>query len=398
MASKTKGFKRNKLVWMLVILFAALAIFAYMILYTGGIAPRKTTTTEVMNKLTDIRGKGGEFQLTQKNIDELTTLYFAKPKSKGSITVTGVNVDILEDKILIKASISYKKLKLLFASQGKLSVSHEKVIYDADNFKIGKLTLPKKMVISQISKLNTEKVTAENTLIKFNSNLLPFNISSLEIKDNIIWGMGLKQDIKISIEDLNKISEEEIDKHLDILKQEIARAAILMNEAEKIKAKKIQDIIEKANGKSIEEKKAAISDSIDKINEVIDKTSDSKQKKELEKIKLEAEKAKAAAVEKEKALHEQTQIRRAALSKAQQDLGGAYSQVQTSKEKQIISIMQASMGKLAADASYNSSADQASVKSLYSTLDADSRNKFKMALFTNVDMDNASLLREIFGM
>ena len=205
------------------------------------------------------------------------------------------------------------------------------------------------------------------------------------------------QGTKTSFENLDKISEEAIDKQLATLKQNIQRATLLMNEAEKANAKEIQDIIEKAKGKSIEEKKDVIGDSINKIDEAIGETSDSEKKKELEKIRLEAEKAEKAAAEKEKISQQQNEIRRIALTKAQDDLSGAYSQVETSKEKEIISIMRSTMGEMASNPSYDSAAEQALVKSIYSTLDSDSKNKFKYALFTNVDLDNLSLLREIFG-
>jgi len=395
--ARTKGFKKNKLIWALIILVGALAVFAYSILYNGGVVIKKTATTEVIGKLAVIQAKGGAFELTQKNIDELSNLYFAKDITKGDITLKGVNVEILTDELLIKAPISYKKIRLLLTTKGKLSFSNGKVTYDADYFKIGLITLPKKLVISQISKLKNDSFSVEGNSIKINPSLFPFKINSLNIKDKKILGMALGQVMKTSFEELNKMSEAEIDKQLETLKQKIQAASLLMNDQEKAKAKEIQDILEKAKGKSIEEKKKIISNSINKIDEAISGTTDSEKKKELEKIRAEAEKAQKAAEEKEKIAQQQNETRRVALTKAQADLSGAYSQVGTSKEKQIISTMQSTMGKMASNPSYNSSADQAWVKSNYGTLDVDSKNDFKNALFANVDVDNLSLLRQVFG-
>ena len=153
---RTKGTKRNKLIGVLIILVGILAVFAYMILYNGGISIRKTTTTEVIGKLAKVQITGGEFELTQKNMDELSNLYFAKPITKGNITLNGVNVEILNDELLINAPIKYRNLNLLFSSKGKVSVLNGKVTYDVDNFKIGKLRLPKRIVLSQIIKLNNK--------------------------------------------------------------------------------------------------------------------------------------------------------------------------------------------------------------------------------------------------
>jgi|GEM_PF-1328113 len=394
---KTKEFKKNKLIWALIILFGALAIFSLSITYTGGEVIKKTTTTEVIGKLAVIQAKGGEFELTQKNIDELSSLYFAKAITKGDITLKGVNVEILNDELLIKAPISENKLNFLLTTKGKLSFSNGKVTYDADYFKIGLITLPKKLVISQISKFKNNSFSVEGNSIKINPSLFPFKINSLTIKDNKIIGMALGQVIIKSFEDLNKMSEVELDKQLDTLIQKIQTAIPLMNEGEKVKLTEIQDIIEKAKGKSLEEKKKVIGDSIKKIGEAINVALDSEKKKELEKIKVEAEKVQNAAAEKEKIAEQQNEIRRSALTKAQGDLSGAYFQVESSKGKQMISIMQSSMGEMVSNPSYSSAGDQASVRSIYSTLDSDSKNKFKYALAVNIDAGNLSLLRQMFG-
>jgi len=396
--SKTKGVNKNKLIGVLIILVGILAVFAYMILYNTGVTIKKTTTTEVLGKFANVQKKGGEFELTQKNIDELSNLYFAKAITKGNITLNGVNVEILNDEFLIKAPISYKNLHLLFSSKGKVSVLNGKVTYDAENFKIGKLKLPKKFVVSQIIKLNNKSLDVEGNLIKIDPSMFPFKITSLEIKDNKILGMALKQGVLVSFDDLNKMSGAEIDKQIDILKQKMQSSTVLMGgEAEKAKLKEILDTLDKAKGKSIQEKKQIISDSINQIDGAIGKATDSDKKKELEKIRVAAEKAKQLAAEKEKIWSQQNNTKSAALTKVQNELGGAYSQVGSSKGKQMISIMQSTMSKLASSSSYNSSGDQASVISIYSTLDSQGKNEFKNALAANVDSASVSVLRQVFG-
>jgi len=171
-----------------------------------------------------------------------------------------------------------------------------------------------------------------------------------------------------------------------------------MNEEEKEKIKEIQNTIENVKGKSIEEKKKVIKDTINKIDDAINKTEDSGKKIELEKIKVEVQKTEKFATEKEKETQEQTEIKRTALKKVQSELGGAYAQVENPKEQQIISIMLSTVGKMVANPSYDSAADQATVKSIYSTLDADGRKRVKGALFSNVGGDSIGELRQAFGM
>ena len=49
------------------------------------------------------------------------------------------------DELLIEAPIRYNNLNLLLSSKGKLSFSNGEIAYVADNFKIGKLALPKSL-------------------------------------------------------------------------------------------------------------------------------------------------------------------------------------------------------------------------------------------------------------
>ena len=396
--AKTKKLWKNKLIWALVILLGVVVVFAYIALNNGGVVLKKTDSTAVTHKLKDIQSKGGEFELTQKDIDEITSLYFTKPKSKGDITMQGVNVEMLNDELLIQAPISYKKLNLLFSSKGKVNFSNGEIAYVAENFKVGKLTIPKNFVISQISKLNNENFYVEDNLIKINPTVFPFKINNFKIIDNKILGIAEKLDIKMLFENLDVKSVEEIDKELETVDQKIQSATIIMNEEEKEKIKEIQNTIETVKGKSIEEKRKVIKDTINKIDEAIDKTEDSEKKKELEKIKSEVQKAEQFTVEKEKKSQDQEEIKRTALKKVQGELSGAYAQVETSKEQQIISIMLSTVGKMVANPSYDSSSDQATVKSIYSTLDSNGKKRVKGALFSNVGGDTIGELRQAFGM
>lgn len=396
--AKTKKLRKSILIGTPVILLGILVVFAYIALNNGGVVLKKTDSTAVTHKLKDIQSKGGEFELTQKDVDEITSLYFTKPKSKGDVTIQGVNVELLKDELLIESPVTYKKLNLLFSTKGKVNFINGEIAYVAENFKIGKLALPKNLVISQISKLNNENLYVEDNQIKINPTVFPFKINNFKVIDNKILGIAEKLDIKMLFENVDAKSVEEIDKELKTVDQKIKSAAILMNEEEKEKIKEIQNTIESAKGKSIEEKKKVINDTINKIDKAINKTEDSEKKKELEKIKSEVEKAQQVTAEKEKKSQEKTEIKRTALKKVQNELSGAYSQVETPKEQQIISIMLSTVGKMVANPSYDSAADQARVKSIYSTLDAEGRKRVKGALFSNVGGDSIGELRQAFGM
>ena len=191
----TKKSKKNKLKIMSVILLVSFIILAYMSLYNIQQATEKATSSNVVQKLTkDIMKNGGNFEITQQDMNGLISLYFKNPISNGDITVKEINTKMLDGKILIEAPFSYKKINLLFSTTGKISVLDGEITYAADNFKIGKLILPKKTIMSQISKHSKEDVFyVENDIVKINTDKFPLKINSLEIKDDKLVGiLGFK--------------------------------------------------------------------------------------------------------------------------------------------------------------------------------------------------------------
>ena len=117
--ARNNKMKKNKGIVVLLIAIAALAAFAYLILYNGNVVVKKMQSTEVINKLKYIKVTGGEFELVQKDLDEISNIYFQKPINKGGITLQGVNIKMLNDELLIEAPISYKNLNLLLLLKEK---------------------------------------------------------------------------------------------------------------------------------------------------------------------------------------------------------------------------------------------------------------------------------------
>ena len=88
--------------------------------------------------------------------------------------------------------------------------------------------------------------------------------------------------------------------------------------------------------------------------------------------------------------------KRLALIKVHDELKGAYSQVESSKEKQMISTMISTVGKLKSNPSYDSSQTKL-LLNLFIVINSDSKNRIKIALFTNVDGDSIGELKQSFG-
>lgn len=209
--SKNKNTKKHILIGSLIIILGALSVFSYRIFYNGGMVLKETNTIDVMNKLKDIHGKGGKFELTQKDIDELSNLL--KPKTEGNFAFSGVNIEIVDDEILIEAPItynSYKKVRVLFSSRGRLHISEGKITYVPVNFKIGKITLPKNLVMAQVTKFNNENIYAKDNIIKIDQSVTPFKIDSFKIEDDKIVGTSTAKVTGTSEENIKNEEEQKL--------------------------------------------------------------------------------------------------------------------------------------------------------------------------------------------
>ncbi|MBU3154200.1 hypothetical protein LL037_00910 [Clostridium estertheticum] len=132
-----------------------------------------------------------------------------------------------------------------------------------------------------------------------------------------------------------------------------------------------------------------------------DKTSDIDKKKELEIIRGEVEKSKYITREKEintKDVLVKAANKRLLLIKVHGQLKNAYSLVESQNEKQVIAIMISTVGKLETNPSYDFKTDQASIKSTYNKLDANSKSNIKNAILCNIDGDSITQLKKSFGL
>ena len=261
--------KKSKGLIVLIIAIAALAAFAYLILYNGNVVVKKTESTEVTNKLKYIKLIGGNFELVQNDLDEISNIYFQKPINKKGVTLQGVNINVLKDELLIEAPIKYNNVNLLVSSKGKLNLYNGQIVYAPDNFKIGKLILPKSLVISKLKKQENNIFYVEGNLIKIKPEVLPFKLKSLTILDNKIKGSAEKPNINMLIDSLDKSNSKEIDKQLAELEQKLQSALVFMNDAQKEKMKQIQSTIDGVKNKSVQEKKEVLRDIVEKLNKAI---------------------------------------------------------------------------------------------------------------------------------
>ena len=83
--NKNKKLIKYKFLLPMIILLGLIAIFAFVIMQNNELTLRKTSSIEVINKFKNMQSKGGEFELNQKDIDEVSSFYFKDSKSKANI-------------------------------------------------------------------------------------------------------------------------------------------------------------------------------------------------------------------------------------------------------------------------------------------------------------------------
>jgi len=198
----------------------------------------------------------GQFEITQGDINGAINQYLKAPISKGDITLKEVNTKMSDNEILIEAPFSYKNIDLLFSSTGKLGLSDGEITYNPDNFKLGKVSLPKKLALSLISKQSNNNFYVEDNLIKIKTDALPIAINSLIIKDDKLVGtVGFKG---ASNGNLGSLSENEVNNQLDVVKQKIQSATSYMNTTQKEQANAILNKLDDVKSQSIEQKKQVL--------------------------------------------------------------------------------------------------------------------------------------------
>jgi len=398
--TKNTKLKRNKdiLFTSLIILSGMLVTFASIILSNSEVDLKKTNSTLVIDKVKNVQAMGGAFELTQKDIDEISNLYFKSHGNNGNIIVKGINVEVLNDEVLIKAPVCYKKLHLLLTSKGKLNFTNGEITYIADNFKIGNLPLPKNLVISKILKLHNNVLYTEDNLIKINPTVFPFKINTFKVANNKIVGTIEKLNVKLLLKNTYNKGLAETDKQLQVVQQDTQKASDESNKYKEIKQS--QNILEETKGKTTEEKKEIIIANNNEIHRTYDKTFDSDKNKELDKIRSAVEESNQVTVKKEKNTKDievQAANKRLELLKVHDELKCAYTQVDSTKGKQLILLMISTVSKLESNPYYNSSSDQASAKAIYRKLNADIQNDINIALQCNIDGESVPKLKKTFG-
>lgn len=338
----------------------------------------------VINKITSAEKDEKMVALTKEEINSLLSKVYKNPKQKGNIIIKAPQVDLEGDKAIVKIPVTYKSIEVVLWTTGSVSQDEEHIIYSPDSFKVGKLPVPKSMVISKLkSKLKDENITIEDSSILINKKAVPFSIMDINIKDSI---MNMK---------ISKISPgllfnggKNVKIELDKLKDELNALKEKGLTAEE--NQKIQEIINKIDKNLGSNSREILQNIVKDIDNISKNIKDGDKKQEVEKVKEEVNK-------KQEEINKNQAKAKASLLRLSGQLSAAQGAVSSPGGRQAIGIMISTASKMASNPSYNYGGDEAAARSIYSKLTPQEKTQVKNAIFSNVDMSNISQIRQLLG-
>jgi hypothetical protein len=293
--------------------------------------------SEVMDKIKNAQTKVGVLELVEEDINAVTKKYVDKGITKGDITVKDMYTEISEGKIKSYALVEYKNMEVLLSSVGTVTYENNKVIYKPEGFKLGKLSLPKSIIMDKIQEFSSEDIKVLDDRIEVDKEIFPFDIESLNIRDDKI------------VAQIKKINTSMI----------FSPISVGDNGSQKQPTNKQQSIQSNDNNSSKVTNDKAASPSKPVVNQEVEK-----RRTLLKKISSQ-------------------------LSAARGDVGGA-------KERAVISTAISAVNQMAQNPS--GGIITGGLQSQYGKLTPEEKSRVKTAIFNNVDMRAASELANLFGM
>ncbi len=104
----------------------------------------------ILDKLKNVELSKGTLTVNEEDVNEMLKVYFQNEKNVGSILVKSVKVDTKDNKLNLYVPVRYNGIDLLMSSYGDVSARDDKIIYKVDSIKMGKVSVPKSILLNEI--------------------------------------------------------------------------------------------------------------------------------------------------------------------------------------------------------------------------------------------------------
>lgn len=157
-----------------------------LLLYKGNIMVFKVNpSVNTISKALNVEKTGGTLELKQEDLNGIFDFYLTKSIKNPNLKGIYSTLDKGEIELYIPAA--YKNINFLLYTKGKVTSQDNKIIFEPNNFKVGKLNLSVNFVMGKLQKyFKNENIIINNNTISFKSDLIPFKFTSLTMKDNLL--------------------------------------------------------------------------------------------------------------------------------------------------------------------------------------------------------------------
>ena len=345
--SKLKTSKKPIALIIIVLLIAAVAVFAKLLFWNSSYSsPKYKFSADLLTKVLKAQETGGNIELSKEDVNGIISVYFKQYRT-NDLDIKSVEADFKDDNMVFYIPITYKGFNLFLWSQGDISLGKGKIKYTPDYFKLGKITLPKDYVLKKLGSKLKDGAALEGDSITVSISGLPISITGVNVKDQKLLITLEKKQINIE----------------DILKGKISSS--LQSFIKNFSNIKNIDSSTKTSGESTGLKTSESSNQSGSSSTGISKSSVS-------------------------------QERQQALNRLSSGLNAASGAVSTGGQQAVISQMISIVNNMK-NSSYNPYSAEGSVRAAYSKLSPQEKAELKAAVGANVDSSAASMLSGMVG-
>lgn len=276
--------KRKK--WKIILPSAMVLLMIGLILCPAHPNSSNDSTYQAFGQIGDLLSSE-ELLLNKEEINGLLNGYIGEGKDIGSIQIKHMEVDLKDDELHLLASITYGGIPLSITTRGPISWEEPTIVYELKGVHLGKLPVPKGLLIWALEKQKGNQFVIEGEQIKIDKERFPIMITSLEMKGEEImvkfdredrnrWILSqiqskveenIQEYIEHGIEDLNRIVDDLLGDNQEN-KVEIVRSSIMdiIENPDNYTQEDIQEIKDQLGGLSGQEKQQVLQSIIPQID------------------------------------------------------------------------------------------------------------------------------------
>lgn len=163
-----------------------IGILVNLLLYKGNIMVFKVNpSVNTISKALSVEKTGGTLELKQEDLNGIFDFYLTKSIKNSNLK--GIYSTLNKGEIELYMPAAYKNINFLLYTKGKLTSQDNKINFEPSSFKVGKLNLSVNFVMGKLQKyFKNENIIINNNTIAFKSDLIPFEFTSLTMKDNLL--------------------------------------------------------------------------------------------------------------------------------------------------------------------------------------------------------------------